>query len=227
MRKALISPEIEELIVAREFATVREVVVDWDAPSIAEIVEDLSPDSCAILLGVLPKKLASETFAYCDSIRQHELLRSLATEQVAAMLNEMAADDRRELFQGLPANVVAELVNQLSVEERAVAIRLLNYPEDSVGRLMTPDYVQVKKHWAVQEALEHIRQFAKDSEKLTSLIGAVLWATLTGSMLPILLKRLGCDSATSSAPFVATLVDVTGIIIYFSVASLFLHGMLL
>jgi len=191
MRKALISPEIEELIVAREFATVREVVVDWDAPSIAEIVEDLSPDSCAILLGVLPKKLASETFAYCDSIRQHELLRSLATEQVAAMLNEMAADDRRELFQGLPANVVAELVNQLSVEERAVAIRLLNYPEDSVGRLMTPDYVQVKKHWAVQEALEHIRQFAKDSEKLTSLIGAVLWATLTSSMLPILLKRLG------------------------------------
>ena len=60
-----------------------------------------------------------------------------------------------------------------------------------------------------------------------SLVGVVLWGTLSGSMLPIVLKRLGADPATSSAPFVATLVDVTGLIIYFVVASLFLHGTLL
>jgi len=60
-----------------------------------------------------------------------------------------------------------------------------------------------------------------------SLIGVVLWGTLTGSMLPLILKRLGFDPAVSSAPFVATLVDVTGLIIYFSVAYLFLSGILL
>jgi len=60
-----------------------------------------------------------------------------------------------------------------------------------------------------------------------SLIGVVLWGTLTGSMLPFLLRRLGFDPATSSAPFVATLVDVTGLIIYFTVAILLLHGTLL
>jgi magnesium transporter len=60
-----------------------------------------------------------------------------------------------------------------------------------------------------------------------SLIGVVLWGTLTGSMLPILLKKLGADPAVSSAPFVATLVDVTGLIIYFSFAYLFLAGLLL
>jgi magnesium transporter len=60
-----------------------------------------------------------------------------------------------------------------------------------------------------------------------SLIGVVLWGTLSGSMLPFLLKRLGADPATSSAPFVATLVDVTGLIIYFSVGLLFLRGTLL
>ena len=60
-----------------------------------------------------------------------------------------------------------------------------------------------------------------------SLIGVVLWGTLTGSMLPILLKKLGADPAVSSAPFVATLVDVTGLIIYFSFAYLFLQGLLL
>jgi magnesium transporter len=60
-----------------------------------------------------------------------------------------------------------------------------------------------------------------------SLIGIVLWGTLTGSMLPFILRRLGFDPATSSAPFVATLVDVTGLVIYFSVALIVLRGTLL
>ncbi|MEP6467929.1 MAG: magnesium transporter, partial [Parafilimonas sp.] len=60
-----------------------------------------------------------------------------------------------------------------------------------------------------------------------SLIGVVLWGTLSGSMLPIVLKRLGADPAVSSAPFVATLVDVTGIVIYFSITYFFLQGILL
>lgn len=60
-----------------------------------------------------------------------------------------------------------------------------------------------------------------------SLIGVVLWGTLSGAMLPLLLKKLGADPAASSAPFVATLVDVTGLIIYFSVAYIFLRGLLL
>ncbi len=60
-----------------------------------------------------------------------------------------------------------------------------------------------------------------------SLLGVVIWGTLTGSMLPFLLKRLGFDPATSSAPFVATLVDVTGLIIYFTVATVVLRGTVL
>ena len=60
-----------------------------------------------------------------------------------------------------------------------------------------------------------------------ALLGVVLWGTLSGSMLPIAIKRLGGDPAVSSAPFVATLVDVTGLVIYFSVAYLFLQGILL
>jgi magnesium transporter len=60
-----------------------------------------------------------------------------------------------------------------------------------------------------------------------SLIGIVLWGTLSGSMIPIILKRFKVDPATSSAPFVATLVDVTGLIIYFSIAAIILKGTLL
>jgi magnesium transporter len=60
-----------------------------------------------------------------------------------------------------------------------------------------------------------------------SLVAIVLWGTLVGSMLPLILRRLGFDPATSSAPFVATLVDVTGLVIYFSVGLVVLSGTLL
>jgi magnesium transporter len=60
-----------------------------------------------------------------------------------------------------------------------------------------------------------------------ALVGVVLWGSLSGSMLPFLLRRLGADPATSSAPFVATLVDVTGLIIYFTIALLILRGSML
>ena len=60
-----------------------------------------------------------------------------------------------------------------------------------------------------------------------SLIGIVMWGTLSGSMVPMVLKKCKIDPATSSAPFVATLVDVTGLVIYFSIAAIFLKGTLL
>lgn len=196
----LFAPEIEELIVAHDFATIKEVFEDWEAPALAELVADLSAEGRAVVLGILPRDLASEAFAYCEPSLQRELVRAMTTEHVAAMLNEMPADDRTEFFQGLPANMVTELVNQLSVEERVVALRLLNYPEDSVGRLMTPDYVQIKKHWTVQEALDHVRQFGKDSETLN-----VLYVTDHGTLV----DEIGIREVLLAQPnaFISDLMD--------------------
>ena len=81
--------------------------------------------------------------------------------------------------------------------------------------------------WPGKETLYGEHYFLVGVTVACSLIGIVLWGTLAGSMLPFLLRRLGLDPATSSAPFVATLVDVTGLVIYFTVASLFLKGILL
>ena len=81
--------------------------------------------------------------------------------------------------------------------------------------------------WPNHETLYGEHYFLVALTVAFSLIGIVLWGTLTGSMLPFLMRRLGFDPAVSSAPFVATLVDVTGIVIYFSVALLLLGGILL
>jgi magnesium transporter len=162
----LFAPEIEQLVVARDFATIREVCMEWDAVELAELVAGLKEESRVVVFRLLPKHLAAETFSYSDFDTQQELVHDMAREEVGALLNEMSPDDRTQLFEDLPGNVVSELINSLSVEERSVALALLNWPEDSVGRLMTPDYVIVKKHWSVQQALDHIRNYGKDSETL-------------------------------------------------------------
>ena len=169
MTPHLITPEIEDLVTTRDFATIRGALEEWLPVDLAELVVDLSPESRVVVFRLLPKETASDTFSYCERELQEELIAFMADEDVAEILNDMSPDDRTHLFEDLPSNVVKQLVNNLNAEERNVAMALLNYPEDSVGRLMTPDYVILKKHWTVREALDHIRQYGKDSEVLTHL----------------------------------------------------------
>ncbi|MEY2719466.1 MAG: hypothetical protein RLZZ273_832 [Bacteroidota bacterium] len=174
----LLAPDIEQLIAVRDFATIREVILDFAPVELADLVADLKEESRVVVFRLLPKDLAAETFSYCEFDTQQELLHDMAREEVGALLNDMSPDDRTQLFEDLPGNVVSELINSLNAEERSVALALLNWPEDSVGRLMTPDYVVVKKDWTVQQALEHIRQYGKDSETLN-----YLYVTEHGTLL--------------------------------------------
>ena len=95
--------------------------------------------------------------------------RLLAQADVAELLNDMAPDDRTHLLEELPASVTNQMLALLTAEERAVAISLLGYPEDSIGRLMTPDYVKVRPDWTVERVLDHIRQYGRDSETLSTI----------------------------------------------------------
>jgi magnesium transporter len=90
----------------------------------------------------------------------------MAHEQVVAILNEMSPDDRTALLEELPSAAARQLIRLLTPEERHVATALLGYPEDSVGRLMTPDFIQVKEDWTVQHVLDYVRQYGRDSETL-------------------------------------------------------------
>jgi magnesium transporter len=95
-----------------------------------------------------------------------ELLKSMGREEVTEILNEMDPDDRTALFEDLPSAAAKQLIQLLSPEERKVAVTLLGYPENSVGRLMTPDYIAVKPSFTIQETLNFIRQHGKNKETL-------------------------------------------------------------
>src|SRR4029077_17944580 len=92
---------------------------------------------------------------------------AMAKEEVAKILNEMAPDDRTALLDELPATVTQQLLQLLTPEERSVAIKLLGYPEGSIGRLLTPDYVRIRPDWTMAYVLDHIRRYGHDSETLS------------------------------------------------------------
>ena len=155
-----------EMIEGREFAALRMSVMALAPPTVAEIFTDMSPEHMAVLFRVLPRGFAADVFEYCPFEVQEALLKSLGTEQVAAVLNEMAPDDRTALLEELPAAATKRLLELLSPVERRIATELLGYPEKSVGRIMTPDYVAVSPDWTVAQVMDHIRRVGQDKETL-------------------------------------------------------------
>jgi len=162
----ILEPEIRSLIEARNFGALREVFREWPPADVAEVILDMPEDEQVIIFRVLPHALAADVFEYLDFDAQQKLLRAMAHEEVVAILNEMAPDDRTALLEELPSAAARQLIRLLTPEERRVATALLGYPEESVGRLMTPDFIAVKEDWTVQQVLDYVRNHGQDSETL-------------------------------------------------------------
>jgi magnesium transporter len=159
-------PEIESLIAERKLNLLKEILSDWSPADIADLIVDLPEHDKVIVFRVLSFDLATDTFEHLEFDTQEELLKAMGNEEAAAILNDMSPDDRTALLEELPGTSAKRLIQLLSAEERKIAQTLLGYPENSVGRLMTPDYIAVKQNWTVSETLEHIRKFGADSETL-------------------------------------------------------------
>jgi len=162
----LLAPEIKTLIDARDFNGLRDLFKEWPPADVAEVILDLPEDEQVIIFRVLPATLAADVFEYIGIEEQQNLLRAMAHEQVVGILNEMSPDDRTALLEELPSEAARQLIKLLTPEERHIAQSLLGYPEGSVGRLMTPDFIAVHEDWTVQHVLDYVREFGHDSETL-------------------------------------------------------------
>ena len=162
----ILLPEIKQLIDARDFAALRELFSDWPPADVAEVILDMPEDEQVIIFRVLPAALAADVFEYFDVDAQQQLLRAMAHEQCVGILNEMSPDDRTALLEEMPSAAARQLIQLLTPDERKVATQLLGYPEDSVGRIMTPDFVAVHEDWTVRQVLDYVRERGRDSETL-------------------------------------------------------------
>jgi len=169
MVKGFSQEELERALDERRFGDVRSMISDSEPADVAESIGFLDAEKRTVVYRVLSRELATEVFEHLGPDAQEELIKGLGREQVAAILNDMAPDDRTSLLEELPAAVTKQVLAMLSPEERRVANQLLGYPEDSVGRMMTPDYIAIRSGWTVQQALDHLRRNGEDSETLSVL----------------------------------------------------------
>jgi len=160
----LLAPEIEGMLEAKQTHAARAALVDLLAPEIADVLVELAPRLRAVAFRLLPRERAAEVFTYIPPEAQEELLNELNTEQLGQLFDEMAPDDRAELFDEIPGEVAAKLLELMKPDERRQTQAILGYPPQSVGRIMTPDYLAVRPEWTVAQALDHIRRHGRDAE---------------------------------------------------------------
>ncbi|MBP7039288.1 MAG: magnesium transporter [Bacteroidales bacterium] len=141
---------------------------ELDNLQLAEAINRGSEFEVVVLFRFLSREQAKEVFQELSHDKQEEIVNGLAqhASKVAELLNDMEPDDRTAFLGELPGEVAQRLMQLLTPDNREVATRLLGYPEDSIGRLMTPEYVAVKPHFTVEETLAHIRKYGRDSETL-------------------------------------------------------------
>jgi len=166
MQERVIQPEISALVETRDFAALKAALIELEIHDLAELLAELEGDDLAVCFRFLTQERAVDILAELESEQQEKLLGTLSSERVAAILNEMPPDDRTELLEELPGELAQRLLVSLQGDELKIARSLLAYPEDSVGRLMTPEYVAVNRDWTVVRVFEHLRKVGREKETL-------------------------------------------------------------
>ncbi len=166
MAEIVAPTNLTELIARQRWEDLRARLKEMHFSDIAELLAALLPAQRAIVFRLLDRDHAAEVFGYLPPDDQAELIHSLSAAEVKVVLDEMRPDDRTQFFGELPAEVTRKLLETLSPEELRESRELLGYPEDSVGRYMTPHYVSVSPEMTAGEALNRIRKVGQKSETL-------------------------------------------------------------
>jgi magnesium transporter len=136
---------------------------------IAETLSAMHADERLLAFLKVPKEFKAEVFSHLDPDFQEETIRSIASHEVSDLLNEMSPDDRTQLFEDFPDELIKSSINLLNPQERRVALKLLGYDSNSIARLMTPYYIQIRKEWTVKRCFEQIKRVGKRVETMNFL----------------------------------------------------------
>lgn len=160
------------------FSSIKSLIREGDIEALKETLNALSPFELAdlifnhseedqyIIFSALSEPIALKTFDFLPTHIQRKLLHRLPSIQAATLLTALSPDDRTSFLQDLPRNIIDEFIKLLSPEERTITLTLLGYPEGSIGRLLTPDYIAVKMDWTIEKVLDHIQAYGHDSETI-------------------------------------------------------------
>jgi magnesium transporter len=157
--------EFEHLLQTGDNLEIRQFLDDQNISDIAELVYEYPEQESKIIAGMAVHR-AVGVFKILDFPTQQRIIQTLPPGKTAELLNELPADDRTSFLEELPGSAVRELIKLMDPEERKITLSLLGYPENSVGRLMNPDYVYVYEYNTVAEVLDTIRKVGKNTETI-------------------------------------------------------------
>jgi len=158
--------DIEKFINDKEWESIKVVWTGMRPEDIADQLKYLHQKNIVIAFRLISKEKAAEVFSELDPMQQEFILTHIVDKHIIELLEELPPDDRTSVFEELPGQLTQKLLNLLSPEERKEAMGLLGYPENSVGRIMTPDYVVIKPDWSVEKAIQRIKKVGEDAETI-------------------------------------------------------------
>jgi magnesium transporter len=157
--------EFEEVIASKDQLKIRDFLNNQNISDVADLIYDNTEFETQIISHLSIHRAAS-VFKILESTEQKRIIEDLPAFKSAELLNELPADDRVAFLEALPNSVVREMIKTLDPDERKITLELLGYPENSVGRIMTPEYVYVYEYNTVKEVIETIRRFGTNSETI-------------------------------------------------------------
>lgn len=157
--------ELEQILETGDKKIIHDFLDQQNISDVADLVYEL-PDYDSQIISNMSVHRAVGVFKILDLAAQKKIIQTLPPGKTASLLNELPPDDRTDFLEELPSNVVRELIKLLDIEERKITLSLLGYPENSVGRLMTPDYVYVYENNTAQQVLDTVRRVGKNSETI-------------------------------------------------------------
>lgn len=157
--------QFESVIQTEDKLQIRDFLNHQNISDVADLVYEF-PDYESQIIANMSVHRAASVFKILEFPTQKRIIQTLPPNTIASLLNELPADDRTDFLEELPSNAVRELIKLLDPEERKITLSLLGYPENSIGRLMTPDYVYVYPHNTIEQVFATIRKYGKDSETI-------------------------------------------------------------
>ncbi|MDO5732518.1 MAG: magnesium transporter [Eubacteriales bacterium] len=161
-----IAVQLEEALESKHYNEARHILAESNEADAAHAIEELPKELAAVAFRMLPKSMGADVFSYLESDTQEALMEGLTEREVTETVNELFLDDAVDFLEEMPANVVKRVLRYSSPDRRLQINKLLNYPEDSAGSLMTVEMIQLRRSWTVGESLKHIRETGHNKETI-------------------------------------------------------------
>ena len=155
-----------ELLERRDLHALRAALLEENEVDIAEFLEELPQDKIVVVFRALPKEMAAEVFSNLEPDTQQVIIQSATDQEVPAIVEELYVDDAVDMLEELPANVVKRVLKAARPDTRKLINQFLNYPDNSVGSIMTAEFTDLKQSMTVAQAIAHIRRTGENSESV-------------------------------------------------------------